>query len=506
MAALEHGRWGDVGSEREGESAVRAYICRPDSVLEAADAAGAAAVERYEALLEQCGRGMYAARAELRAVLWERRPACPPACRARVWEALLGCARTSDAEDQRLCEHIAGVHAHYAQLARAEAEAARRRFQSGADADAEEETMTEEGFVVVRRSVDQYDRVVLQRLDDVRKDVCRMHPEGCGRLAQTPWVQALAERVLFAWSVDDADGYFQGLNDLLVPCVVALVAEEVASAGGGAHSDGALMLSAREVAQLSPGAQTRVEARSLRLLGAVAGALDVQRGASRLHSDGMLRVFDAVLRWAHPQLRDALAACGVLPVCYALRWCLCLMARELPVPALLLLWDALLADPGDGPLGTLPVYVAAAHLLALAPLVLAACGSGGRACSPADSEAVTVLLTQAPVRWDARAVRRLVAAAVALRARHLDSLEHARTFPALALWGAVTRSPPAPRPVTMADVPAPVPQRGGDDNDDDDGDYDGDDDSVRGGSGVMGWILPFLGFPRPLTMSTLRGV
>lgn len=233
--------------------------CRTARMSEGvANAKGEEAVRRYEELLARCGcgddRGQGQARAELRSVLWEQRPACPACCRARVWEALLGCGRTSDAEDRRLYGHIANLHGHYAARACAEAAAAaaqRQRAQNAVAAPAADDA--EEGFVVVERPVappDRHERAVLQKLDDVRKDVCRTHPAGCGRLVQTAWVQALTERVLFVWSVEDADGYFQGLNDLLVPCVVVLVAE-AAGAGAARVDEGA-------AARLDAAARARV--------------------------------------------------------------------------------------------------------------------------------------------------------------------------------------------------------------------------------------------------------
>lgn len=263
-------------------------------------------------------------------------------------------------------------------------------------------------------------------------DVLRTHPGGAYRLFDDAATRGVLTRVLFVWAHEHrGTGYFQGLNEIATPLLAALVC---GAARTRALSHGA-------VAALAPAQLARVEARLHGALAAVMARLEplVGAAASHLHSEHMLVLFDAVVRWACPALAARLAARGICTLQYAFRWCLCLLLREFALPDALLLWDALLSDPRGHGLPALTVYVAAAHVLRLAPVLLTL-----------DTDSTVVLLSSPPLAPGARATLRLLDAAVRLRERHCAALcARAAAFPALpdiALADSDTPRRPTSRP------------------------------------------------------------
>lgn len=334
-----------------------------------------------------------------------------------------------------------------------------RNGTSSQEADWEDETEMEEGEETDKEKEEEEDekeleeRTILYR--QVLVDVVRTHPTGAYELFDHAATRGVLARVLFVWA--DAHrgvGYFQGLNEIATPLLAALVC---GAARARTPARGA-------VAGLASDDLKRVEARLYDCVDAVMARLAplvAAAGASHLHSEHMLVLFDAVVRWAHPALAARLAAGGLCTVQYAFRWCLCLLLREFALPDALRLWDALLSDPAGLGLPALTVYVAAAYLLQLAPLLLAL-----------GPEAAVVLLNSPPLAGGPRATRRLLAAAVRLRARHLAAQQcAAAALPALPLVSrpAPLRRPssrPGARPAALADAfplidlpPALEPQR-----------------------------------------------
>ena len=335
-----------------------------------------------------------------------------------------------------------------------------RNGTSSQEADRKDETETKEGEETDKEKEEEEEdekeleeRTILYR--QVLVDVVRTHPTGAYELFDHAATRGVLARVLFVWA--DAHrgvGYFQGLNEIATPLLAALVC---GAARARTPARGA-------VAGLARADLARVEARLYDCVDAVMARLAplvAAAGASHLHSEHMLVLFDAVVRWAHPALAARLAAGGLCTVQYAFRWCLCLLLREFALPDALRLWDALLSDPAGLGLPALTVYVAAAYLLQLAPLLLAL-----------GPEAAVVLLNSPPLAGGPRATRRLLAAAVRLRARHLAAQQcAAAALPALPLVSrpAPPRRPssrPGARPAALADAfplidlpPALEPQR-----------------------------------------------
>ncbi|KAH8071393.1 hypothetical protein JL721_4369 [Aureococcus anophagefferens] len=168
-------------------------------------------------------------------------------------------------------------------------------------------------------------------------------------------VQALIVNVLYAWAVaHPRSGYVQGMNDLLAVLLVVLVNNDVPWDGSDAQ------LLGRDASALSDAELDDVAADAYGMLTSLLGGLEDhythrQPGLQKTIEDvdGLLRRVDADL---HKHLDDV----GVLLLQVTFRWINCLLTRELPMKALIRLWDTCLAEP-DGFSSFFP-YVCAAFL------------------------------------------------------------------------------------------------------------------------------------------------
>ena len=168
-------------------------------------------------------------------------------------------------------------------------------------------------------------------------------------------VQALIVNVLYAWAVaHPRSGYVQGMNDLLAVLLVVLVNDDVPWDGSDAQ------LLGRDASALSDAELDDVAADAYGMLTSLLGGLEDhythrQPGLQKTIEDvdGLLRRVDADL---HKHLDDV----GVLLLQVTFRWINCLLTRELPMKALIRLWDTCLAEP-DGFSSFFP-YVCAAFL------------------------------------------------------------------------------------------------------------------------------------------------
>lgn len=269
-------------------------------------------------------------------------------------------------------------------------------------------------------------------------DVLRTYPGGAYRLFDHGPTREVLNHVLFVWAREHrGTGYFQGLNEIATPLLAALVC-------GAAR---VRALSRGAVDALAPAARAALEARLYGAVDAVMARLEplvAAAAVSHLHSEHMLVLFDAVVRWACPALAAGLAARGICTIQYAFRWCLCLLLREFALPDALLVWDALLSDPRGHGLPVLTVYIAAAHLLQLAPILLTL---GPESC--------VVFLNSPPLAGGRRSTLRLLDAAVRLRERHLAAqLAPAAALPPIPVVPLPDSDDP-PRPTSRPGAPRP---------------------------------------------------
>ena len=162
-------------------------------------------------------------------------------------------------------------------------------------------------------------------------------------------------RVLYAWAVaHPRSGYVQGMNDLLAVLLVVLVNNDVPWDGSDAQ------LLGRDASALSDAELDDVAADAYGMLTSLLGGLEDhythrQPGLQKTIEDvdGLLRRVDADLHKHHDDV-------GVLLLQVTFRWINCLLTRELPMKALIRLWDTCLAEP-DGFSSFFP-YVCAAFL------------------------------------------------------------------------------------------------------------------------------------------------
>jgi hypothetical protein len=163
-----------------------------------------------------------------------------------------------------------------------------------------------------------------------------------------PDVQAALVRLLYIWGVrHPASGYVQGVNDLVVPLLAALLGDAAESAGVVGLPPAALADPADPAwatALLPPDALAAAEADAYACLGRLL------QGVQDSYTPGQPGIQRAVARAASvvarvaPSLSAHLAAIGADYMQFAFRWANCLLAREVPLPASMRLFDTWIAE------------------------------------------------------------------------------------------------------------------------------------------------------------------
>ncbi|KAG8932678.1 hypothetical protein FRC02_000781 [Tulasnella sp. 418] len=160
-------------------------------------------------------------------------------------------------------------------------------------------------------------------------------------------------RILYLYSVvNPHQPYTQGLNELLAPLYYALCAELDPRENAHAEAD-AFWLFTELIGEMgsvvgdpgdwqTPAAPSTSDASPLPVA-ALHGPMDGVRGAMNELSNR--------LKWADIQLWEDLARKSLDPKMpyYSYRWIACLLAQDLPLPAVLTLWDSIFAQPPSTP-------------------------------------------------------------------------------------------------------------------------------------------------------------
>jgi len=154
-------------------------------------------------------------------------------------------------------------------------------------------------------------------------------------------IQRCMERLLYIWSIrHPASGYVQGMNDLATPLFVVFLSAAVERSSASVE--------AMDAARLSKEALTNVEADTYwcltKLLDNIqdhytAGQPGLQRQIFRLEE--LTRRIDSDL---HLHLQNE----GIVFSFFAFRWMNNLLMRELPLQAIIRLWDTLFSEDESG--------------------------------------------------------------------------------------------------------------------------------------------------------------
>ena len=244
-------------------------------------------------------------------------------------------------------------------------------------------------------------------IKQIRKDVPRS-TGGMAALAHSR-SQTLLERVLFVWALrHPACGYVQGMNDLAVPFVCVVIADELRMPpedlfSTKCHGDALVSTIPADAweARIEPAVYWMTSRFIERLQDNFTGN---QRGAHRMVAD-----LEAIVKAADPSLWKSIVTVSDVPFAlFSFRWINCLLQRELSFAPALRLMDTYVAD--EIPVGSFHPYVCAAFLLRFRPLVLA---------HARDLGTLLPVLQNLPTQsWAVRDVDELVASAFVLSHRH----------------------------------------------------------------------------------------
>ncbi len=183
---------------------------------------------------------------------------------------------------------------------------------------------------------------------------------------QAPIQQAM-ERILYIWAIrHPASGYVQGMNDLLTPLILASIhpfSSDPLRCDVAALDPAALVISWFHFSNelLTTYGQASMEADAYWSLSKLLDNIQdhytfSQPGLQRM----ILRLEDLVHR-LDKELHDHFAAEGIQYMQFSFRWMNCALMRELPLKAIMRLWDTYFAEEVGG-FENFHVYVCAVFL------------------------------------------------------------------------------------------------------------------------------------------------
>ena len=194
-------------------------------------------------------------------------------------------------------------------------------------------------------------------LHQIEVDVLRTTPR---RLFAQDTTKAIFERMLYVFHCrHPGSGYVQGMNDLFVPFFGVFL-----SAYAGADFEGA------RLSELPAAALAEIEADTYWCTSQLIDKVQDYFTADRPGLQAQVAALEGLMDRIDPVLSRHLERHGVPYMQFAFRWMNCLLMRELPLRAIIRLWDSYLAE--DAGFEALHLYVCAAFLKTFANQVLAA--------------------------------------------------------------------------------------------------------------------------------------
>lgn len=282
----------------------------------------------------------------LRELLWAGAPEDDPWSRAQAWQMLLGyMPPVRDRQEQgvekkrREYEELKRRHYHFEE----ESEDA-AGVQGG--------SISSSAPVSAGREVEEETHM----LGQIRKDLPRTAQGTFFPMFNHPRMHRLMERVLYIWSVrHPASGYVQGINDLLTPFIVVLLASELRQP-----------VEDLDVDSVASSIMESVEAGAYWCLTKVLSDIQDHYTSGQPGIQQMVLKLKGIIRRIDATLYQHLEDQGIDFLSFSFRWMNCLLMREFPLPCVIRLWDTYIAEPSEG-FSTFHVYVCAVFLIYWSP-------------------------------------------------------------------------------------------------------------------------------------------
>jgi len=309
----------------------------------------------------------------LRDLLWSGAPEDDPGARAEAWQILLG--YLPPVRD-RQAQGVAKKRDEYEEL--------RRRHYPGSDGVAGDVAPDSAGT-----------------LKQIQVDIPRTSP-GLPLFGHSR-MQKLMERVLYVWSVrHPASGYVQGINDLVTPFVVVLLAAELR-----------VPLEDLDVDTVDERVLDAVEAGAYWCLAKVLSDIQDHYTAGQPGIQVMVQKLREIVRRIDEKLYRHLEQQGLDFLQFSFRWMNCLLLREFPLPCVIRLWDTYIAESTEG-FSTFHVYVCAVFLIYWSPQL-----------KQMDFQQLMLFMQKLPTgRWRAQEIETLLAEAFVLKSLFHQSPKH----------------------------------------------------------------------------------
>merc|ERR1711904_129887 len=235
----------------------------------------------------------------------------------------------------------------------------------------------------------------------IRVDIPRTSP-GLP-LFSHPRMQSLMERVLYIWSVrHPASGYVQGINDLVTPFIVVLLASELDAP-----------LDSVDVDSIEDQVLETIEADVYWCLSKMLSDIQDHYTSGQPGIQQMVLKLEEIVRRIDEPLHAHLRAQGLDFLQFSFRWMNCLLLREFPLPCVIRLWDTYIAEPSEG-FRTFHVYVCAVFLIYWSPQL-----------KQMDFQQLMLFMQKLPTgKWRTQEIETLLAEAYVLKSLFHSSPSH----------------------------------------------------------------------------------
>lgn len=325
--------------------------------------------------------------AALRELLWSGAPDDEPGVRAEAWQMLLGYLPPVR---ERQVPGIAKKREEYEELRRRHC-----RFADGSDGPLDPAE-------AARCDGDEAAAILRQ----IRVDIPRTSP-GLPLFGH-PRMQQLMERVLYIWSVrHPASGYVQGINDLVTPFIVVLLAAEL-----NVPLDDARVREP-DLDSVSESSLTTVEAGAYWCLTKFLSDIQDHYTTGQPGIQQMILKLKEIVHRIDEKLYAHLEQQGLDFLQFSFRWMNCLLLREFPFHCVIRLWDTYIAEPQDG-FSSFHVYVCAVFLIYWSPQL-----------KQMDFQQLMLFMQKLPTgKWRTQEIETLLAEAFVLKSLFHSSPKH----------------------------------------------------------------------------------